>query len=37
MKRLRTQVIVNPESNQGRTRRLWKDTKKAIHLVWGYV
>jgi diacylglycerol kinase (ATP) len=26
----RTQVIVNPESNQGRTRRRWKEIKEAI-------
>jgi diacylglycerol kinase (ATP) len=30
MKHLKTQVIVNPESNQGRTRRRWKDIKEAI-------
>jgi YegS/Rv2252/BmrU family lipid kinase len=30
MKRLKTQVIVNPESNQGRTRKRWKDIKEAI-------
>lgn len=30
MKRLRTQVIVNPESNQGKTRKRWKDIKEAI-------
>ena len=30
MRRLRTQVIVNPESNQGRTRRRWKDIKETI-------
>lgn len=29
-KRFRTQVIVNPESNRGRTRRRWKDIKEAI-------
>jgi diacylglycerol kinase (ATP) len=27
---LRTQVIVNPESNEGRTRHRWKDIKEAI-------
>ncbi len=30
MKRLKTQVIVNPESNQGRTRRRWKEIKEAL-------
>lgn len=30
MKRLKTQVIVNPESNQGRTRRRWKEIKAAL-------
>jgi YegS/Rv2252/BmrU family lipid kinase len=30
MRRLRTQVIVNPESNQGRTRRRWKQIREAI-------
>jgi hypothetical protein len=25
MKRLKTQVIINPESNQGRTRHRWED------------
>jgi YegS/Rv2252/BmrU family lipid kinase len=30
MRRIRTQVIVNPESNRGRTRRRWKDIKEAI-------
>lgn len=30
MKHVKTQVIVNPESNQGRTRRRWKDIKEAI-------
>jgi len=30
MKRLRTQVIVNPESNQGKTRKRWKEIKEAI-------
>jgi YegS/Rv2252/BmrU family lipid kinase len=30
VKRIRTQVIVNPESNRGRTRRRWKDIKEAI-------
>jgi YegS/Rv2252/BmrU family lipid kinase len=30
MRRLKTQVIINPESNQGRTRRRWKDIKEAI-------
>lgn len=30
MKRHKTQVIVNPESNQGRTRRRWKEIKEAI-------
>jgi YegS/Rv2252/BmrU family lipid kinase len=29
-KHLRTQVIVNPESNRGRTRQRWKDIKEAI-------
>lgn len=29
-RRFRTQVIVNPESNQGRTRKRWKDIKEAI-------
>jgi len=29
-RRLRTQVIVNPESNQGRTRYRWKDIKEAL-------
>jgi diacylglycerol kinase (ATP) len=27
---LKTQVIVNPESNQGRTRKRWKEIKEAI-------
>jgi diacylglycerol kinase (ATP) len=30
MKRHKTQVIVNPESNQGRTRRRWNVIKEAI-------
>jgi YegS/Rv2252/BmrU family lipid kinase len=30
MKRLKTQVIINPESNQGRTRRRWKEIREAI-------
>jgi YegS/Rv2252/BmrU family lipid kinase len=30
MRRVRTQVIVNPESNQGRTRRRWKHIREAI-------
>ena len=30
MRRIRTQVIVNPESNQGRTRRRWKHIREAI-------
>jgi diacylglycerol kinase (ATP) len=30
MNRLKTQVIVNPESNQGGTRQRWKDIKEAI-------
>ena len=30
IRRFRTQVIVNPESNQGRTRKRWKDIKEAI-------
>jgi YegS/Rv2252/BmrU family lipid kinase len=30
MKRLKTQVIVNPESNQGRTRGRWKEIKEAL-------
>jgi YegS/Rv2252/BmrU family lipid kinase len=30
MKRLKTQVIVNPESNRGRTRHRWKEIKEAI-------
>lgn len=29
-RQFRTQVIVNPESNQGRTRKRWKDIKEAI-------
>lgn len=27
---LKTQVIVNPESNQGKTRKRWKDIKEAL-------
>ena len=30
MRRIRTRVIVNPESNQGRTRRRWEYIKEAI-------
>ncbi len=30
MKRLKAQVIVNPESNQGKTRKRWKQIKEAI-------
>jgi diacylglycerol kinase (ATP) len=30
MKRLKTQVIVNPESNRGRTRHRWKEIKEAL-------
>ncbi len=30
MKRLKTQVIVNPESNRGRTRGRWKEIKEAL-------
>ena len=30
MPRLKTQVIVNPESNQGRTRRRWKEIRETI-------
>jgi YegS/Rv2252/BmrU family lipid kinase len=30
MRRLKTQVIVNPESNQGKTRKRWKYIKEAI-------
>ncbi len=30
MNRLKTQVIVNPESNQGRTGRRWADIKEAL-------
>ncbi len=30
MKFLKTQVIVNPESDQGKTRRRWKEIKEAI-------
>ena len=30
MKRLKTQVIVNPESNHGRTRRRWREIKDAL-------
>jgi diacylglycerol kinase (ATP) len=30
MNRLKTQVIVNPESNQGRTGRRWSDIKEAL-------
>ena len=30
MKRLKTQVIVNPESNRGRTRGRWKEIKDAL-------
>ena len=28
--RLKTQVIVNPESNQGRTRKRWKEIREAL-------
>jgi hypothetical protein len=37
MGRIRTQVIINPESNQGRTRRRWKDIKEPIRFTKGYV
>lgn len=30
MKRLKAQVIVNPESNQGKTRKRWKQIREAI-------
>ncbi len=30
MKRLKTRVIVNPESNRGRTRRRWKEIRETI-------
>ncbi len=30
MKRLKTQVIINPESNRGRTRGRWKEIKEAL-------
>jgi diacylglycerol kinase (ATP) len=30
MKRLKTQVIVNPESNRGRTRHRWQEIKEAL-------
>jgi diacylglycerol kinase (ATP) len=30
MKRLKTQVIINPESDQGKTRKRWKYIKEAI-------
>ena len=28
--RLKTQVIVNPESNQGRTRKRWSEIREAL-------
>jgi len=30
MRRFKTQVIVNPESNQGRTRRRWNEIREAL-------
>jgi hypothetical protein len=35
MRRIRTPAIVNPESNQGATRRRWKEIQEAIHLIKG--